>query len=110
MPWPCRPEDSRHLLRYSHRHRHRHRNYCFPGGRPTPRPPPCLTISLMRGNLDSRIAQCDAPDAIPRLDALVVSYAGAQRIGLADRAADNLPPTPSCRHRCRVRVRRTPRR
>ncbi|MFI7104172.1 hydroxymethylbilane synthase [Streptomyces sp. NPDC050161] len=52
---------------------------------------PHLTVTPMRGNLDSRIARLDAPGTAPRLDALVVSHAGLQRIGFADRAAEVLP-------------------
>ncbi|MFD7862288.1 hydroxymethylbilane synthase [Streptomyces sp. NPDC059783] len=49
---------------------------------------PQLTVRPLRGNLDTRIKRLDEGD--DGLDALVVSFAGLNRIGLADRAAEVL--------------------
>ncbi|WP_405485278.1 hypothetical protein [Streptomyces sp. NBC_00009] len=50
---------------------------------------PQLTVRALRGNLDTRIKPLDQGDE--GLDALVVSCAGLQRLGLPDRAAEALP-------------------
>ncbi|MFF3640457.1 hydroxymethylbilane synthase [Streptomyces sp. NPDC002564] len=50
---------------------------------------PQLTVRPLRGNLDTRIKRLDEGHA--GLDALVVSFAGLQRIGLPDRAVEVLP-------------------
>ncbi|WP_420036148.1 hydroxymethylbilane synthase [Streptomyces sp. cg28] len=49
---------------------------------------PQLTVRPLRGNLDTRIKRLD--EGADGLDALVVSFAGLNRIGLADRAAEVL--------------------
>ncbi|MET8683588.1 hydroxymethylbilane synthase [Streptomyces sp. NPDC004732] len=50
---------------------------------------PQLAVRPLRGNLDTRIKRLDEGD--DGLDALVVSYAGLQRIGLSGRAAEVFP-------------------
>ncbi|MFD4480371.1 hydroxymethylbilane synthase [Streptomyces sp. NPDC058471] len=50
---------------------------------------PHLVVQSLRGNLDTRIKRLDEGNA--GLDALVVSCAGLERLGLLDRAAEVLP-------------------
>ncbi|MGW7304033.1 hydroxymethylbilane synthase [Streptomyces sp. NPDC054835] len=52
---------------------------------------PHLEVAPLRGNLDTRISRLDEGSG-ERLDALVVSYAGLQRLGLVERAVDVLAP------------------
>lgn len=48
---------------------------------------PDIVCSLMRGNVDTRLAKLDAGDS----DALLLSLAGLKRLGLADRVTRILP-------------------
>lgn len=48
---------------------------------------PDLKITLLRGNIDTRLAKCDAGE----YDAIILAYAGLKRLGFEDRVTALLP-------------------